>query len=137
MNQNTHKNCRNPQCNKLFPLFRTTDKYCSWACMKNHDKPKPIAHASPKLKSELTLYGKEKKEFLNLMSVHPCPVMLKIKGKRFKITDLHHMAGRKGKLLRYKPYWLAVSREGHNWIHDNPEKAYELGFLIRSTTVNI
>ena len=49
----------------------------------------------------------------------------------------HHKAGRRGKLLNYVPFWLAVSTIGHKWIHANPKKAYKLGFLIQYTTVNI
>lgn len=133
--QKTHRICANDGCNNRFQMFRTTDKYCSRGCFNdNKVRIKPI---SDKHRERLKEYNSERKKYISHLKDHFCPVMLKIKGFRVRITDIHHMAGRKGKLLLYTPYWLPVSRQGHNWIHDNPGKAYELGFLIPSTSVNI
>lgn len=46
-----------------------------------------------------------------------------------KLTEVHHMAGRAGALLTFKPMWLAVSKQGHRWIHSNIEEARKMGFI--------
>ena len=74
---------------------------------------------------------------MNLPENKYCPVAKLIFNEVLLCTEVHHKAGRKGKLLNYVPYWLAVSRKGHNWIHDNPKEAYQLEFLIRPSTVKI
>lgn len=59
-----------------------------------------------------------------------CPVMLALFNKRLRVSDSpHHIRGRLGTLLRDKRYWLAVSMEGHDWIHTHPHKAQALGWL--------
>lgn len=47
-----------------------------------------------------------------------------------RATDIHHKAGREGKRLNDEHHWLAVSREGHEWIHANPNEARRRGWLI-------
>lgn len=44
-------------------------------------------------------------------------------------TDIHHKKGR-GKYLNDTSTWMAVSREGHNWIHNHPKEAYEKGWMV-------
>jgi hypothetical protein len=58
-----------------------------------------------------------------------------LEGKRCPITggvatEIHHMKGRMGKLLIDERYFLAVSREGHIKIGDNPEWAMEMGYSL-------
>lgn len=55
--------------------------------------------------------------------------------RNLKTTEVHHKAGRVGRLLNYVPYWLAVGSKGHRYIHDNPEFSYQKGWLIKSSTV--
>lgn len=155
--------CARKGCNNEFKLYKSTDKYCSADCAyedqkKKQDKPKKqykLKPMSEKRKRESYLYTKKRKTFLAKPENKFCPVCkaafkglidLKefnspeeiVRSKGFiKASEVHHKAGRKGKLLNYFPFWLAVSRRGHNWIHANPEKAYELNFLIRSTTVKL
>lgn len=43
----------------------------------------------------------------------------------------HHMAGRGPNLARVETF-LAVCRTCHTWIHDHPNEARRLGYLIRS-----
>ena len=45
-------------------------------------------------------------------------------------TEIHHKKGRVGKLLLDQNYWLAVSREGHRKIEENPEWAKEMGYSV-------
>jgi hypothetical protein len=44
-------------------------------------------------------------------------------------TDIHHKAGRLNGNYLNTDTWLAVSRDSHRWIHDNPGKARALGLL--------
>ena len=44
--------------------------------------------------------------------------------------DLHHMAGRTGDLLTDTRYFMAVCREHHLWIHNNPKESLENGYTI-------
>ncbi|MGD2113413.1 MAG: hypothetical protein PVG07_00060 [Acidobacteriota bacterium] len=157
----TTRICARKGCNKEFKLYRSTDKYCSPACAyadqkdKPHKKRKPIKQVSDKRRRESYTYTKKRKTFLSKEENKYCPVckavfdgiidpsevhnpneIFRNKGL-IKAREVHHKAGRKGKLLNYVPFWLAVSRRGHLWIHANPAKAYKLDFLIRSTTVNI
>jgi hypothetical protein len=43
-------------------------------------------------------------------------------------TEIHHKAGRIGRLLLDESLWLAVSRRGHTWIEEHPKEARELGY---------
>lgn len=43
-------------------------------------------------------------------------------------SDVHHTKKR-GRYLLDVSTWRAVCRKCHNWIHDNPAKARELGLL--------
>lgn len=55
--------------------------------------------------------------------------------RNIKTTELHHKAGRVGRLLLDSEYWLAVSRKGHEFIHQNPKFSYSKGWLIKSSTL--
>ena len=54
-----------------------------------------------------------------------------------KLTEVHHMRGRAGSLLLDQRYWLAVSKQGHRWIHSNIEKARALGWLCELGKWNV
>ena len=142
MKMKTTRICARKGCKKEFRLYKSTDKYCSGECafISQKAKPKkkqtPIKPYSEKRKRESYTYTKKRKTFLLKPENKYCPVTSTVFNEIHLTTEVHHKAGRKGKLLNYVPFWLAVSRKGHNWIHDNPEEAYQRGFLIRSTTVN-
>jgi uncharacterized protein YcgL (UPF0745 family) len=90
---------------------------------------------SEKRKSESYLYTKKRKTFLKLPENKYCQAAKAIFNESVLTNEVHHKAGRIGKLLNYVPYWLAVSSKGHDWIHANPKEAYKLNFLIKSTTI--
>lgn len=138
-------------CNSLFTPYKSTDRYCSYNCANKDQKhtkqseKRSIATKkrtkirinSTKREAEMSLYSKLRKIFLSKEENKYCPVASRVFGKRILATETHHKAGRVGQLLNYQPMWLAVSREGHRWIHDNPAKSYELGFLVHSSTVKL
>lgn len=143
MKVKTVRVCALKGCTHEFKLFRSTDKYCSPSCAYKDAKPlkqkphAPIKPYSEKRKTESFLYTKKRKAFMELEENKYCFAAKLLFNEVHLCTEVHHKAGRKGKLLNYVPYWLAVCRKAHDWIHDNPTKSYELGLLIRPSTVTI
>lgn len=145
------KTCRDSECNNQFTPFLSTQKFCSSACTyKNRKESKPRQPIRNKSKKQASLdraYTVLRKEFLNRTENKYCPVayyFLKkdlstedyIKWREsIETTEVHHKAGRVGKLYLDVSKWLAVSRQGHRYIHDNPEEAYSKDWLIKSSTV--
>ena len=81
-----------------------------------------IRRVSVKRKSETALYRLLRIEYL---IEHPfCEGLC---GKRS--TEIHHRAGREGKLLNDKRHFAAVCRTLHDWIRDHPNQAREAGLL--------
>lgn len=76
---------------------------------------------SDKRKKELDVYSVLRKTFL---AGKRCPVT----GR--EATEVHHTNNREHDRLNDMKYWLAVSREGHEWIHANPKEAREKGWLL-------
>lgn len=134
--------CAFKGCDKQFKLFKTTDKYCpehnyqvNMEKLKNKTKkPYKLKPMSEKRKRDSLVYRDKRKTFLSLPENKYCRVAKEVFNEYLKTDQVHHMKGRTGKLYLYVPYWLAVSDKGHKWIHANPTKAYELGFLISSTS---
>ena len=52
------------------------------------------------------------------------------------LSDNHHIYGRRGRLLMWKPGWLAVSRRGHRRIEEFPRYARSQGWLGPVGTYN-
>lgn len=160
MNQEIkQKKCQNPGCEKTFTPGNSLDKFCSWPCAKPHVKPiarkqiegKPfdpikakrnriprktaLKKISPKMKSDLAKYHKDRLLFLDKSKNKICPVTFQ------STTEVHHMKGRVGyadqfardneiTLLHDQRFWLGVSRNGHRKIEENPEWAKEHGFSL-------
>jgi hypothetical protein len=93
-------------------------------------QPKPIPKFSSKRSKQEAAYNVACLVFKMKDENKFCPVMSKLKGKTVRTNDVHHIHGRENDLLLDQEFWLAVSREGHDWIHANPEIAREEGWLI-------
>jgi len=143
MKMKTTKVCKRKGCSNEFRLFKSTDTHCSYECAmldqknKPKDKQSSIPRQSDTRKRESYVYKKKRKIFLSQPENQICPVALRVFAKEMQTSQVHHKAGRVGRLYLYVPFWLAVSPEGHEWIHGNPKEAYGLGFLIKSSTVSI
>lgn len=87
-------------------------------CLKR--SAKPIKKASSKRAAENRKYLKRRPFFLDGKF---CPVT------HTPATEIHHIRGRIGDLLLNESYWLAVSVDGHKWIHDNVNLAREKGWI--------
>jgi hypothetical protein len=46
-----------------------------------------------------------------------------------KLVEVHHVRGRSGALLMDKTWWMAISKQGHRWVHQHPRQAAERGWL--------
>ena len=79
---------------------------------------KPV---SKKRAERLKIYSELRKEFLKGKI---CPVT----GKQ--ATEVHHLKGRENDRLNDGEFWLAVSRDGHRYIHNNPKESMEKGWLL-------
>ena len=98
--------------------------------------PKP----SPR-KEDQKEYRIKAKEFVRaaIESGGRCPVVAAVPelrdGRKYgwpisdKLNEVHHLRGRAGSLLCDERFWIALSKQGHRWVHENPEKARNMGFL--------
>jgi len=96
---------------------------------------KPLPKVSKKRAVENAKYTVAKIQFMSKPENKICPVT----GQ--PTTDIHHKAGRVGfadqwarinnvSLLLDTRFWLAVSRDGHRQIEENPAWAKELGYSL-------
>lgn len=113
-----HEGCNNPAWSKGF---------CQWHKPKSEVKrtPKsPIKKISDKRKKQRAAYSILRKQFLK--DNPKCAVFPNLDS-----VEIHHVNHTEGERLNDTKYWLAVSRIGHNKIHNFPEWSYEKGFLIK------
>ena len=91
----------------------------------NKGNKKPIRKISAKRQIENKIYTRTRKEFLSLPENKYCKIF-----KNRLSTEIHHKKTRIGSLFLEQKYWMSVSREGHNHIHDNTKWSYDNGYLI-------
>lgn len=133
------KDCKNPDCDKQFLQYNSLKPYCSWECEKKckpaktkepkvyNIKRTPIKTVSDKRKAKDKIYRILRKEFLSRPDNQYCAVK-----PHLKSVEVHHKYCGKDRDKFYldTTTWLAVSRAGHNWIHENPAQAREMNFLF-------
>lgn len=85
------------------------------------------------------VYAQRRKWFLSMPENQKCPVALSglIEGQfnqkyphHRQTVQVHHKAGREGGNFLDESTWLAVSAEGHKFLHDHPALAREKGWMI-------
>lgn len=126
------KKCKNKDCGIEFKQFNSFQKFCSAACKFKYGPKvnlklksfKPINKVSDKRKIENLKYSVLRIEFLSKPENRICPVT------GWEATEIHHKKGRVGDLFLDTNFWLAVSREGHTHIEENPEWAKENGYSL-------
>lgn len=113
-------------CEQMKHIWKShgKEKYCR-ECWYTIEKPKSISPVSKKRQVEMDEYSKKRKAFLALKP--QCEAYLVGTCTRTS-TDVHHKAGRVGDNYLKISTWLAVCRNCHTWIENNPEEAKELGF---------
>lgn len=82
---------------------------------KSQKKFKTLRNVSKKKRKELLLYSFTKKMFL----------------KNRHGMDIHHTRGRISSLLLDVRFWLALDRQKHNWIGENPKAARQSGLICQ------
>ena len=87
-------------------------------------KPTSIARVSKKRQIEELKYKVLRIEFLGKKENRICPIF------RTETTDIHHKKGRVGSLYLDTKYWVALSREGHKLVEENPDWAKENGYSL-------
>lgn len=104
-------------------------RFCKdcWSChsSKNKIKPtqkKPLSPKSSKKEKLDAAYTILRQSYLKN---HPmCEARLP--GCNLSASDIHHKHGRVGDLYLDDTEYIALCRNCHRWIHDNPAKAKEL-----------
>jgi len=119
-------------CGDIFQKEKPLQYCCSVKCDNEYKKAKkkpvkPINKISVKREKENNLYLCIRKQFLKDNPL--CAVT----GN--KATEVHHMAGRIGKLLTDVRYFLPVCRFAHREIELNPIWAKENGYSLKRTNV--
>lgn len=98
---------------------------CKALLVKKPKKLYTIPKVSEKRKVENIKYSAQRIVFLGKPENQTCPIT------GWPATEVHHKWCGKDRAKYYldESTWMAVSRDGHNWIHDNPKEARELGYL--------
>lgn len=126
-------NCNRKFVSKVFLQKFCEDEECLSAKleyqankMSGAKKPqKAIKKVSEKRSIENLQYSADRIVFLGKPENKICPIT------KQPAIEVHHTYSGKDRSKYYldSTTWLAVSRDGHNWIHDNPKEARELGYL--------
>lgn len=126
------KVCAWRECENVFKPYRFNQKHCSSECFYNDQKDKPKKEKKVyKIPKKSTKRAKQDKIYLAKRIVF-------LKENQFcavypnkKATEIHHKYSGKDRDKYYldETTWLAVSREGHLWIHSNPKEAREIKLL--------
>ena len=108
-----------------------------------------IRRCFKKRTKESELYRIEAREFVRaaIEAGGRCPVVAAVKelrdGRKYghpisdKLNEVHHMRGRLGSLLRDQRFWIALSKQGHRWVHEHHAEARRLGFLCQPGEWNV
>ena len=125
----------------VWKQYRSTDKCnCNECAKKRVYTPKkfnknlkskslnPIAKVSKKRQIENAKYSVLRIEFLGKPENRICPIT------KQPTTDIHHKKGRVGSLFLDTRYWVALSREGHKFVEENPQWAKENGYSLNRLT---
>ena len=135
------KTKRMPRClncrEKFIPTFFLQKHCCSPNCKVSEKKlqeeirsgttvktVKPIPKVSDKRKVENLKYLAQRIIFLGKKENQICPIT------KQPTTDVHHKKGRTGTLYLDENYWVALSREGHKFVEENPIWAKENGYSL-------
>lgn len=99
-------------------------------------KPKVRRQLSPlssRQRQKLKEYAIAKRLWWREVRGSVCPVLLKLFGRQVEVEPKpHHVRGRIGSLLCDTRMWLAVSQEGHDWIHQNINEARRYGWIAQA-----
>ena len=126
------------QCGTEFLPYNTIQKFCSANCQVKFGKkiniklksfnPEKKRYTIPKVSEKRKIdnlkYSAQRIVFLGKPENRICPIT------GWPTTDIHHKKGRVGELFLDTKYWIALSREGHQFVEDNPEWAKQNGYSL-------
>ena len=121
--QCSYEGCNNPAFSKGRCKYHPLDKKAKMAANKAL-KRTPLKKISDKRKKQVAAYSVLREQFLK--DNPNCAVF-----PHLKATEIHHTHHRENERLNDTRYWLAVSRRGHQYIHNNPEESYAKKWLIK------
>jgi len=111
--------------NPIKPLQTTCSYTCNLAYARGYNKPrKAIPKVSKKRAEKDKVYLQLRKEFL---TKNPKCMICNFN----KPTDIHHtrIGANRNKYYLEVDTWMALCRNCHNDVHDNPKKSRELGYI--------
>lgn len=92
-----------------------------------------LSPLSSRQRERLKRYAIAKRRWWHKVKDTLCPVLLTLYGRRVGVSDKpHHVKGRMGSLLYDDRTFLAVSDEGHTFIHNNIEIARQHGWIAQA-----
>jgi len=111
--------------------YAETSQICQIKCDEKRDnskkakEPYRIPKVSKKRLIEDLHYKVLRTEFLAKKENQICPI------SKQQTVEVHHTYSGKDRAKYYldTTTWIAVSRDGHNWIHSFPKEARLLGYL--------
>lgn len=98
---------------------------------------KPIRKVSVKRAGEMALYHAEKREWLALPENVACGICRCLGVHPNRASEVHHFAGRIGRLLRYQPFWIPSCRLHRETPHQRPAWARSVGLLCEPALWNV
>ena len=118
------------KCNDC-PYALCNSQICHIKCEHKQEKskkvkvPYKIPKVSKKRQEEDLQYKVLRQEFLSRKENQICPI------SKQQTVEVHHTYSGKDRAKYYldTTTWIAVSRDGHNWIHDHSQDAREQGYL--------
>ena len=118
------KNSRQSRTTAALRKKKSSPKRSTITLSKSWLKPRTAKRAA-----EEAIYRRRVKE--RLANEKPiCAVAEVVGSTRIqRATQVHHVFGRRGKLLLWEPGWKFVSMDGHRWIENNMNLARQLGLL--------
>lgn len=112
-------------CKTKFKQVRFLQKTCSNECEKEYREGNPVKKISNKSEGQKireNIYKDLRVIYLN--KYQKCEV-----NNSHKSTEIHHISGRNGDRLNDVSFFLAVCRDCHIYIHENPKEARAKGWL--------
>lgn len=105
-------------------------------------KRKPLKKQSRALRTRSRVYFALTHEFLSREENRLCEICTRRReaGENILIqpaTEVHHWAGRIGRLLCYVPYFKASCFNCREWPHRHPTKARDIGLLAPAALWNV
>lgn len=104
---------------------------------------KPVRRVSKRRQQATAAYRRAAKRFVAeaVARGETCPVVAGVPelrdGRKYghpvsgRLNEVHHVRGRLGPLLMAERFWIALSKQGHRWVHEHVNEARERGWLAR------